>query len=541
MAIVHALHACAGDETGKNQQRSQTAPTTKQTRKAPSDMTIRSSKSARITARALTLACMGAALGLAGSAHAVSYTVAGITVSSPDAGFSQPSANTFYFPTGAGVTTFTFGDGRGFTLTNSEQNNGRSSSRNIVGIPAAGNVINAIAGQGYNSTITLRDALSGTTLVSDRYTNLRSPNSWFEPTLTLSYLNGTLTVNAVGEVQQINADGSISYSVQGAPILIGNYLLFAAVPLGPSAIDTQASLQMTGQRLRSVFDTAINSTNFANMNTYDCDVFGENGWCVSGGVRHTDVNKPDAQMTSAVLVAGYRISPQFRIGGFLDQGLNHDMPTGIKMHNKIPLLGLFGVWNQNADALGWQVKLANAYQAKEVDITREVVGTSEAGVGSTDLTMESYVGVLSYALTVNQQTLIRPYLALRYTKVEQEGYTETGVTTPLDFAPLTDRSTTALLGVKLEQPITPKTTLKASLGIEHDLDRDVDAYSATGVNGLTSENFSNTLDRTRPVAAIGASYAISRTQVVTADLYYQQQPFQSTGSTTVYLNYTVGF
>jgi hypothetical protein len=28
--------------------------------------------------------------------------------------------------------------------------------------------------------------------------------------------------------------------------------------------------------------------------------------------------------------------------------------------------------------------------------------------------------------------------------------------------------------------------------------------------------------------------------VVTANAYWQQQPFQSTGSTTVYLNYTIG-
>jgi hypothetical protein len=537
MAIAHALHACAGDETGKNQQRSQTAQTTKQTKKAPSDMTFRSSKPARITARALTLACMGAALGLAGSAHAVSYTVAGITVSSPDAGFSQPSANTLYFPTGAGITTFTFGDGRGFTLTNSEQGGG-APFENIVGIPVAGNVINTIAGFGGASTVTLRDALSGAILASDYYYNLIGSNGWFAPALSLSYLNGTLTAYAVGDVQQINADGSITYWVQDTPFLIGNFLLFAA---GPSAADTQASLQLTGQSLRSVFDSAIISTNFANMNTYDCDVFGENGWCLSGGARYTNVNSPDAQTTSAVLVAGYRITPHIRIGGFLDQGLNYDMPTGIKMHNKIPLLGVFGVWNQNADEQGWQVKLANAYQTNEVDITREVIGTSEAGTGSTDLTTESYVGVVSYALTYSEQTLIRPYLALRYTKVEQDGYAETGVTTPLTFAPLTDRSTTALLGVKLEQALTPQTTLKVSLGIEHDLNRDVDTYSATGVTGLTAESFSNTLDETRPVASVGVDYAISRTQVVKADVYYQQQPFQSTGSTTVYLNYTVGF
>jgi len=62
-----------------------------------------------------------------------------------------------------------------------------------------------------------------------------------------------------------------------------------------------------------------------------------------------------------------------------------------------------------------------------------------------------------------------------------------------------------------------------------------------GCGSLQSVSFSNNLDKTRPVAALGADYAITRTQVVTADLFYQQQPFESTGSTTFYLNYTVGF
>jgi hypothetical protein len=160
---------------GRGRQSGQTAQTTKHTRKAQSVMSIQSGKQARTTIRTLALACMGAALGLAGSAHAVSYTVAGITVSSPDAGFSQPSANTFYFPTGAGITTFTFGDGRGFILTSSEQPAGNDTTRNIVGIPAAGNVINAITGGGGASTVTLRDALSGATLVLDYYYNSIGP------------------------------------------------------------------------------------------------------------------------------------------------------------------------------------------------------------------------------------------------------------------------------------------------------------------------------------------------------------------------------
>ncbi len=501
-------------------------------------MAVLSGTKTRIAAMALTFACIGAVLGLPNAAHAVSYTTAGIAVSSNDAGFSQSSANTFYFPTGAGVTTFTFGDGRGFTLTSNEQNLGHGASENIAGIPVGGNVVNVIAGFGGASTITLRDAQSNAILVSDDYFNLIGPNGWFAPALSMSYANGTLTVNAVGDVQQINADGSISYWVQDVPFLVGSYLLFAS---GPAAADTQAALRLTGQRLRSVFDTAIIATNFANMNTYDCSVFDAKGLCVSGGARYTNVNRPHAQETSAVLVVGYRVSPHFRIGGFLDQGLDHDMPTGIEMHDKVPLLGVFGVWNQNPDRLGWQAKLANAYQTKDIDITREVVGTSEAGKGSTDLSVESYVCELSYAFAYNPRTLFRPYLAVRYTKVEQDGYTETGVTTPLTFASLADRSTAALLGMKLNHALTSSTTLKASLGLEHDLERKVDLYSATGVVGLTSESFANTLDRTRPVASLGAEYAVSRTQRVTAEVYFQQQPFQSTGSTTAYVHYDIGF
>ena len=89
----------------------------------------------------------------------------------------------------------------------------------------------------------------------------------------------------------------------------------------------------------------------------------------------------------------------------------------------------------------------------------------------------------------------------------------------------------------------PKTTLTASLGVEQDLDHSVDDYSATstGIGGLTSENFNNNIKRTRPVVSAGAYYAVSKTQRIAGDIYYQQLPFQSTGSTTAYFNYTIGF
>ncbi len=348
---------------------------------------------------------------------------------------------------------------------------------------------------------------------------------------TLTYTNSALTATYQLVADDSNVSGTWDLSILS--------LLLA----GPSSTDTQASLYNSAQRLRSTFNTAAISTNFANMNTYDCNLFDTKGMCISAGGRYTTVDNPNSNSTSAVVVVGYKATPNFRIGGFLDQNVSNNTPTGIKISNKNPLMGIFAVWNQNADGLGVQVKLANAYQDKDVNTTRDVIGTSEAGSGATNLNTQSYVGELSYAFLANQdKTTLRPYLALRQTTIKQDAYTETGVTTPLTYATLKDRSTTALLGLKLNHALTPKATLTASLGIEQDLEHRVDQYSATsaGISGLTSENFNDSIKRTRPVASAGAYYAVSKTQRISGDVYYQQLPFQSTGSTTAYFSYMIG-
>jgi len=312
---------------------------------------------------------------------------------------------------------------------------------------------------------------------------------------------------------------------------------------GASLVGTQTSVHNSAQRLRSVFNQSIVSSNFANMNTYDCNLFDSKGMCISAGGRYTTVDNPSANSSSAVVVVGYKATPNIRIGGFLDQNVSNNTPNGIKVSNKNPLMGIFAVWNQNADGLGVQVKLANAYQDKDVNTTRDVIGTSEAGTGATNLNTQSYVGELSYAFLTNQdKTTLRPYLALRQTTIKQDAYTETGVSTPLSYGSLKDRSTTALVGLKLNHALTPKATLTASLGIEQDLEHSVDQYSATSasISGLTSENFNDSIKRTRPVASAGAYYTVSKSQRISGDVYYQQLPFQSTGSTTAYVSYMIG-
>ncbi len=314
---------------------------------------------------------------------------------------------------------------------------------------------------------------------------------------------------------------------------------------GVSTVDTQASLYALASKLRGAFSSQTMATNFANMNTYDCNLFDAKGLCVSVGGQQTYVDSPSANMTSAVVVAGYKVSPTFRIGGFLNQNVNSNTGSNVDISNNSPLMGLFAVWNQNENHLGYQVKIANAYQDMDVTTTRDVIGTSEAGRGKTDLNTQSYVGELSYAfLTNDDKTLVRPYAAVRYTRIKQDGYTErttSDVTAPLTYAALSDRSTAALVGVKLNHKLTDKVNLTGSLGVEQDLNHDVDNLTASGVSGLTSEAFNNNINRTRPVASIGAYYMPVKNQRIAADIYYQQLPFQSTASTTAYVNYMIGF
>ena len=61
------------------------------------------------------------------------------------------------------------------------------------------------------------------------------------------------------------------------------------------------------------------------------------------------------------------------------------------------------------------------------------------------------------------------------------------------------------------------------------------------IGDLDSVAFNLNIKRTRPVASIGVFYDVSKTQRASATINYQQLPFQSTGSTTAYFNYMIGF
>jgi len=316
---------------------------------------------------------------------------------------------------------------------------------------------------------------------------------------------------------------------------------------GPSTANTQQSLTNTVQAVQSTF--TILNTALANSFSYDCNEFGANGICISAGGRNTAVSAANGlNNTSALLIAAYRPHPNYRIGAYADQNLSvNNAGSTVNLGNNTPLVGLFGAWTQNLDGTGTEVKVSAAYGQKNTTVTRQVVGTgstaSESGSGGAPINSQGAQVTAKYGFGITENVIVSPYLGMRYTQNNMNGYTEgsnSSVTAPLTYSSLNTNATTALAGVGVSYHFIPKATVFASAGVETDTNTSNGTYSATGVAGLTSINFNANPVKTRPTAMLGAYYDVMKNQRLGVTGIYRQEPYQGVSTTTVMATYTIG-
>ena len=313
---------------------------------------------------------------------------------------------------------------------------------------------------------------------------------------------------------------------------------------GPAIADTMNSLTDQSNKLRQVFN---NQTNIANNSlNYDCSLFSTNNMCVAVGGRYSKYDFDGQHNTADVLVLGYKVNSNFRVGAHMDQKLNRSNLTGISLDNKTPMFGLMAVYNENPNGLGLQVKVANSYQDQDITATRTVFSTSEAGSGKTNLKTQNYLAELSYNIKTDDNLISSPYAGVRNSKIKQAGYTEsttTAVTDPLTYNALKDESNTLLIGIREKYKVDKNISVFGSVGVEKDFNHNVDNYSASDVNnsGITAINFNNDIKKTRGTGTVGANYNFTPTSMVSASFNYTQLPYQTTDAKNVYINYSVGF
>lgn len=318
------------------------------------------------------------------------------------------------------------------------------------------------------------------------------------------------------------------------------YLVFT-----PNVADTQQSMVNTSQVLQDTF--ALQNSVLANSLGYDCNKFGSNGVCISTGGRYTAVSAANGlNNTSALLIAAYRLNKNYRIGAYADQNLSvNNAGTTVRLGNSTPLIGLFGAWNEKPDGTGTEVKVSAAYGKKNATVTRQVIGSSEPGFGSSQLSSQGAQLTAKYGFAVTDQALVSPYVGMRYTQNNMNGYTEgtsDTVTAPLAYSALNTRATTALAGVGINYKVNPTVTTFASVGVEADTKTANGSYSGTNssISGLTPVNFNANPVKVRASAVLGAHYDIEKNQRFAITGIYRQESYQAVSTTTLLATYTVG-
>ena len=356
--------------------------------------------------------------------------------------------------------------------------------------------------------------------------------------LYTSVLQG-LTSSNVGATRIGTYDGMTwTLALQGASSTMWD-LSFA----GASTSGTQQSLVNTVQPLQSTF--TILNTALTNSFTYDCNVFGANDVCVSAGGRNTAVSAANGlNSTSALLIAAYRLHPNYRVGAYADQNLSvNNAGSTVNLGNNTPLIGLFGAWNERLDGVGTEVKVSMAYGQKNATVNRQIVGLSQAGSGGAPINSQGAQVAVKHGFAVTDNTIVYPYAGVRYTQNNMGGYTEgasSSVTAPLTYSALNTNATTALAGVGASYRFIPQASLFVSAGVETDTNIQNGSINATGVSGLTPVNLNANPVKTRPTISVGTYYDIEKSQRFGVAGIYRQEAYQATATTTVMATYTVG-
>ena len=277
------------------------------------------------------------------------------------------------------------------------------------------------------------------------------------------------------------------------------------------------------------------------MNTYDCDTFGSSGQCFSIGGRSISVNNPKSDISGLVLVYGKKQSDHFRWGGFLHSNASYKTSSNLSLSEKTPMIGLYGIWNENTDKTGLQAKIGNSYQATDAKITRPQSGISEKASGETTISANELVLELRNNIPVSSSLTLSPYIANRYSQKLQKGYTETGVNSPLTYNKIVDNSFTLISGLKFNSIINHKYSIFGTLGLEYDLSHNVSALSPTGVSGITTVDLEKSHQSSRSVFALGLDHKVNNNQLFRLKAQYEQLPYQGMSETNIYASYNFKF
>ncbi|WP_111894852.1 autotransporter outer membrane beta-barrel domain-containing protein [Acinetobacter sp. MB5] len=360
-------------------------------------------------------------------------------------------------------------------------------------------------------------------------------------TSSYTWLLGQSTAN--GKFVFYNVDDLNTLLTTSWVYWLSSYDLAYIFSFGPSAADTLASMQGNVTGLRQVF--ALQSDTLNDGLNQSCSSFNDDRSCISLIGRYVQTNGSNGtEATTGGVNLAYKLTPNFYIGGSIEQIASDTESGNVKYRQNAPDVGFYTGWTQGENGDGWQARFAYRHSDGQVTVTREAIGSAEAGVGTANLTGDGYQFSVGNAVRLDNQALITPYIGVRYTDIKRHGYSEAAtdsVTQPLQYAALSQKATTVLAGSNFEVPLMSKLNLTGNLGVEKDVQFKVDNYVATGVDGLEPIKFADKHNDIRAVAGLGLKYNFAANQQLSIQANYKEQAYAADSSTSATLAYTTSF
>jgi hypothetical protein len=359
-------------------------------------------------------------------------------------------------------------------------------------------------------------------------------------TPSAGYSNGDSITANVTENPDSNALQNYTWASL-VPLAAGQVAGLAIQSL-PSGQDTLLSMRRNAIALKQAFN--LQSAKIAQGLTFDCTQFNQNNSCVSFIGTRADSHGFDANV--GALILAYQPTPQFRLGGYIDQSMGSSSAGGLTIKRGNPGYGVFGVWSQNADGIGFQVRVAMNTDKVDIQTQRDAIGSAESGLGKSDIRSKGLLLELSQGLALNSDWIARPYVGYRKTTNTRDSYTEyatVSVTAPLSYQRLSQNTETLSTGLTLGHTLSASTFLSLTAGVEHDMHNGIDRYQAVNqdIGIVDSIDLDTNKRMTRSIASIAVNHLIDNIQRIGVMFLHRREAFESATTNSVFVQYALGF
>ncbi|WP_434777542.1 autotransporter domain-containing protein [Neisseria sp. Ec49-e6-T10] len=248
-------------------------------------------------------------------------------------------------------------------------------------------------------------------------------------------------------------------------------------------------------------------------------------YCV-GGFTQYDALKSNYSWTTG-LFGAIKLSSQWRMGISVDYLLDSSLPTGYRTQSSSnPGVGTFIGFQQSEDKTGFNMTVSAAYQEQKVDIHRQRLSHTEAGVGHAKIKGKLLNLDLSYGYKLNNKVSLFPHAGISYTKITRGAYQENNdIEFPAYYGELGEKSTAAVLGLATDYYLSDKVSVNTDIGVRIGLDQSRHSF-AGHIDYIGAHAYDlGSKKKNQPYVDIGVKGIVTKHSAINLNLGWTKQSY----------------